>query len=463
MEALDLNADERILMNVFEQIDKESEENKMKNKYKKMSRFSRVAAAGIAIALVGTTTVVLAANLSKIRGDKEGQYASKVAVSVESEYSLPEEMYETEGTFTVIPDGMELYGNWKLHSSIEDNGTFITPVSMILDKEIEEDLVLPFSKETKELKINDHDALRVSCNDGRTIYFVMYPEVYRIVEFYVGPDVGEEVALKAMEGYELKLTDEKIDIEELDRLYTWSEYVEEQNQIVSGEGDLVDVVEAPSASINEDKVLNIGDEIEYGCDEYKGISAKVTDVSFYDDLSAIEEESEMPSDWKDAVGEDGKFKKNVIEYIKSGDGINSLDEVIGTKEVNRKLVYATIEFTNNSDKTIEDVYYFISLKSIIEKDNGYELKYYYDRSSEFPEEADACRNSDGSFLDIYEMLYHDCERTNYKNYINFIEPGETVQLHVAYMVNEDVLPTLALHIDDCTEENNDRVVDIRQK
>lgn len=61
------------------------------------------------------------------------------------------------------------------------------------------------------------------------------------------------------------------------------------------------------------------------------------------------------------------------------------------------------------------------------------------------------------------MLYHDCDRANYKNYISYIDPGETVQLHVAYMVNEDVLPTLALHIDDCTEENNDRVVDIRQK
>lgn len=59
------------------------------------------------------------------------------------------------------------------------------------------------------------------------------------------------------------------------------------------------------------------------------IQATVDSVQIADDLQLLN--GQIPEGWEDAVGEDGKLKENTISYIREGDGVDSLDEVVKTK------------------------------------------------------------------------------------------------------------------------------------
>ena len=65
--------------------------------------------------------------------------------------------------------------------------------------------------------------------------------------------------------------------------------------------------------------------------ESQNLRIKVTDVKVTDDV-AILDPVFMDRDMLD-VDENGKLLPDTISYIKAGDGINTLDEVISSREV----------------------------------------------------------------------------------------------------------------------------------
>lgn len=81
---------------------------------------------------------------------------------------------------------------------------------------------------------------------------------------------------------------------------------------------------------------------------------------------------------KDAVGEDGKLMKNQLSYIKKGDGVNTLDEVVGIEEVSQKLVLVTTTYTNNGDQELHNVLYQGNLLLLKEQGSEYRIYTYYD-------------------------------------------------------------------------------------
>ena len=52
--------------------------------------------------------------------------------------------------------------------------------------------------------------------------------------------------------------------------------------------------------------------------------------------------ADLPEEWENVINSNGKLVKNKVSYIKFGDGVNSIDRVIKTENVNQKLVYATV-------------------------------------------------------------------------------------------------------------------------
>ena len=74
------------------------------------------------------------------------------------------------------------------------------------------------------------------------------------------------------------------------------------------------------------------------------ISVCVDSVQIKDDLQLFNQNN-MPKEWIGAVGADGKLVKNNLSYIKAGNGIDSVDEIVKTKSVNQKLVYTTVTYT----------------------------------------------------------------------------------------------------------------------
>lgn len=57
------------------------------------------------------------------------------------------------------------------------------------------------------------------------------------------------------------------------------------------------------------------------------ISACVDSVQVADDLQLLDQ-NRIPEEWKTTVGADGKIINNTLSYIKSGDGVNTLDKIL---------------------------------------------------------------------------------------------------------------------------------------
>ena len=107
--------------------------------------------------------------------------------------------------------------------------------------------------------------------------------------------------------------------------------------------------------------------------EIKGITACVKEVWVEDDLSLIEDPS-VTTGWEDAVGADGTLIPNEISYIKNGNGVDSLDEVVDSETVEQKLVYVTVEFTNTGDTDQKNVTYGCLINGIVEQNGQFLYK-----------------------------------------------------------------------------------------
>ena len=103
---------------------------------------------------------------------------------------------------------------------------------------------------------------------------------------------------------------------------TWSdivspEEVQGDEAVTSISADRLPVAEVGEkvdlTASGEDKDGNYADNIP--------IQATVDSVQITDDLQLLN--GQIPEEWEDAVGEDGKLKENTISYIREGDGVNT--------------------------------------------------------------------------------------------------------------------------------------------
>lgn len=164
-----------------------------------------------------------------------------------------------------------------------------------------------------------------------------------------------------------------------------------------------------------------------------------------DDLSLLGDSEYIDSRWLDAVGEDGALVPNEIFYIKRGDGIDAMDQVVKTEKVAQKLVYATVEYRNSGDTILKDILLNGALLPICQDEKGYAI---YDRITQ-EENAPWDKIENTEVARLGEMGFWDCHGEgdgNGENYIDKLEPGETATVHMAWVVNEDELPYLYLGV-----------------
>ena len=287
------------------------------------------------------------------------------------------------------------------------------------------------------------------------------------MQMYIGHDVTKEDACKVADGIIIAPAEELADGTVISP-YNWSDY---EDAKAEGTGDSSEDEELKTtATAEEMKHLHkIGEEFAVTGDadgESQNLQIKVTDVKVMDDV-AILDPAFMDREML-AVDENGKLLPDTVSYIRSGDGVNTLDEVISSREVPRKLVYVTLEYTNTGKTELKDVLFFDSVMKIREKDGVYEIC-----GGEQPREGDAWDTvqADSSSLDHgEEMAYYDVTGTERENnYFESIKAGETKTLHVGFVVDEDALPYLYLNTGTYgstymfTEEDLEQgLVDIRQ-
>lgn len=280
--------------------------------------------------------------------------------------------------------------------------------------------------------------------------YAAFTDVHYVMEMYAASDVSKEEAVKIAESIRLLPTDGAGD-ENLIRGWNWSEYLagtEESRQKEDGMQP-EETTERTVVSREEMKHTHaIGESFSVEnqqTEETTGLLAKVVRVQVTDDIRLLDAAGD-DEDFKAETDDNGKIKPAVIQYIKNGNS-DTLSEVITSREVPQKLVYVTVDYTNTGDRELNDVLFWGSLERIYEKDG--QMRMVSGGNYEEISDTDAWNQVVNRGMSRrFEMQYYDVhggERNN--NYIPSIRPGETVTVHMGWIVTQEELANLYVNLD----------------
>lgn len=407
-------------------------------------------AAAVAVGLLATSTVAYAGvKLYHIFLEKQGNYGVITGINTDDsngKIDLPEKIHDIDITAGYTPEGMEWIDEWHLeYPEYGRTGGFNFSAVLLdeddLDKVMQDKDVVDCEKRT----FGDYEGIYLKYNDlaedgsfSQRIY-LFCPDLYRVITVYIGDDIAKEDAVKVAEN--LVITENNTMIETAD-MYTWSELVSPEE---SPEEMLVSIEEdkLPVYRIGEAFDMTASGEDSYG--NYMGdnrISVCVDSVQVADDLQLLDQDK-IPEEWRNVVGEDGKIVNNTLAYLKSGDGVNTVDEIVKTGSIKQKLVYASVTYTNKTDKEINHMLYMGTLLLLNREDGMYQI---YDPKEQAGDGYD--RIAWEGAAKTGEMTYSSVtdDYGNGRNYIPTLKPGESIQVNMAWLVNENDLDYMYLNL-----------------
>ncbi len=426
-------------------------EKQVKTEQPKFGRNKRTAgrtiAASLAAVLLCGTTVFAGVGIYTMQQEKVGKHG----VNVKIEKDETQEQIETTAVVSIpnvkmevgyIPEGMVRteQGKYSYENALQKGGVSMTFFRMDTGDDKfslqHEDVLL-----SEEFSAGGHEGVYLEypklSEDEITFnqrIYLAFTDVHYVMEMYVASDVTKEEALKIAENVKLIPTEDTKD-EEFVVAENWSEYQESLNASLVEEGYVVKTSATKEEMKNTHK---IGDS--FALDD-QGLTAKVADVKVLDDFSALDA-SFVDEDLNHELDENGKLRPAVIQYLKDGD-LDSLSQEVKSREAAQKLVYATVEYTNTSTEEMSDVLFFGEMIPMSEADGQMQIQL-----EEKPAEGDEWEHAVNHGLShSWEMLYYDVhggERGN--NYIPSIQPGETVTVHMAWVVKEEDLGKLYLSL-----------------
>lgn len=403
------------------EVAKQLADNKVSNlRRRKRWTAPKVAAVAAACALAVSTAVYAGVNLYHWFLEKQGSYGVSVKIDAGDavkKTALPDEVPEVDLSAKYVPEGMSWIDEYHLQYPEHDMTGGFSFSFVLLDKNdlgqvVQDQNVI----DSEERTFGKYQGIYLKYNSitesgalNQRIYLVC-PDLYRVLMIYIGDDVSKDEAIKVAEN------------------------------LVIGEN-------------------TNGEYLE------KTISAKVDSVQISDDLQLLDQDK-IPQEWEEAIDADGKLSTNTLNYVKSGDGIDSLDEIVKSEEVNQKLVYVTVTYTNHSNEEIDHMLYLGALLTLTKENGKVQL---YIPTEQAGDGYDYINWT--GVAKTGEMVYYSVSENygNGGNYISSIKPGESVQLNMAWIVNESDLKNLYLNVtgDGASYEFSEYIlkkglVDIRQ-
>ena len=426
-----------------------------------------IAAAIAAVMLLGTTA--FAGIAYKMHSEPVGKYAAEIKIEEMNQVGTeenssatgqPQEVIDIKNVrmeVSYLPEGLVETedGKYSYAHALHKGGVSITFYKMDTG-DAQFDMLTTNVKETEEIKVGGYDGIYCELygGDDEDISFnqrvyVAYTDVHYVMEMYAASDVTKEDALKIAEGVHLQpVSDENT--QDIVHAYNWSSYIKSRSE---------EAVEwNPSVTVPKSAMKNthaVGEaftaaNVESPEDDWLGLGSveiKVTDVQVSDkidllDLSVMDADSR--AELQKEVNPAGELLPVKINYIKYGNGIDTLNEVVDSREVPQKLVYVTVEYTNTSAEKLNEILFFGNLMKIVEE-NG-QMKMYTGKASDKSTAWDDAVPA--GIAHNREMWYYDVhggERRN--NYITNLEAGETAAVHMAWLVPEEELGYLYLNLD----------------
>ena len=272
---------------------------------------------------------------------------------------------------------------------------------------------------------------------GAKKIYMIYAEHNYLLEMFIFPDVTKEEAFQIAEGVSITPTEETSG-ENVMQVCSWNDM---ENEAGQGEPETDESETLMTFPKEEMKNIHlIGGEIsldQNGIEATPGLTAIVSDVTISDNISSLSENM-LEDDTKAAFDTDGNLLPMKVEYLKSGDGINTVDEVVETKEIPMKIVSVTVDYKNNGKTALSNVMFNGGIAFLAEYGENMQFDAYM---NEKPGTGDIwdCVNEEsiGFSQEVYLSDVHGGERHN--NYINTINPGETATVRMAFKVPEEKL------------------------
>lgn len=418
-------------------------------KRKVLWNMGRVAVAALFCILATSTVAYAGTRLYHIYIEKQGKYGLSAKIEaneVGSNRNLPEEVHDISISAGYIPNGMVWTDVGVKLSNVDtpDQGG-ISIETVLMDQNdlgtvMNEKGVVECEKRT----FGAYDGVYLKYFEIKEDYlfnqriYMLCPENYRVIIIYIGDDVSKEDAVKFAENLVITQKEEMI---QTAGLYTWSD-------LANPEVDAYSPVTEANIPIHE-----IGDifylPVASGEDEdgnyilTDGITVCVDEVQITDDLQPLKGKN-IPEEWDNVIGSDGKLVPNHLSFVKSGDGVETIDQVVKEETVNQKLVYVTVTYTNTSSEEINHVLYLGSLMTLLQKDDGKHMVYV--PGEEAGEGYDYFYGD--SVAKTFAMTYSSVSEDygDGGNYIKNLKPGESIQINMAWIVNETDLNHLYLNL-----------------
>ena len=452
------------------------EENAKIIKYrrKKKDIVRRILVASMVTALALATTVG-AGVVYQMHNEKVGKYGVKTKLegqqTAETE-NLGAKTDYVELTTSYLPDGMVQTEEGKY--SFEDNymeGGISMVVYRLPQNEKVDDLLSTDVAESEELEVGGRPAIYLEkVSSAAKKLYVIYAEHGYMLEMFAFPDVTKDEMIRIAEGLTVVPT-EKTEGNCVMQLCDWNQTEEAEEK-----GEPVDSDSDREFSFDKTKMENthaIGESINMehaGIDNMPGLTATVTSVELSDN-SSILADGMLDADAMKAFDADGNLLPMKLEYKKSGDGINTTDEVVKTETLPQKIVYATVKYENNGTETLHDIMYNGGIAFLEEKGSQMQFADYFLLSDE-EKSSIGCDYREleriGFSQEVYLSDVTGGERNN--NYINELKPGESVTVHFAFKIPEEKLGEMYLTLSNTGgvysyDETSLAVgyVDIRQK
>ncbi len=425
------------------------------------------AAAVALICLLSTGTVFAATKLIHLNAERKSAYSVEVQMTKEDPSETVDNPPGEDGAKTVltgipklnvsfgyIPEGMKPSGKGE-HYYICEEGDF-GYYTDLLAADTEGGWTESFVTNAEELSLNGHEALLVETEeslheDWKQMYlYISCPEYDQIVSIWGWGHCSRDDIVKIGEGLTLTDTGETIPIEEA---ATWSNYVAYKSGAFND--DLKNLTEYEARTEVSDAEMGslhrVGDSftadvarLENGmiAVDKNPVEVSVTDVKTAEDLSLLKADR-IPEQWLE-LETDGGLKTDLV-FMKTGDGEESLNEVIEKETRDLTLVYVTVQYTNTGNGDLEDVFYMGSLLALDHEDGVWRIAPYVPEGSEAGENIHAYYEN--ALVGPNEMFYYDVtggEGSN--NYIPSLKAGKTQEVHMAWVVDSKMLDKLYLNL-----------------
>lgn len=422
------------------------EEKTVKNK----SRVLRTVIACALVAAIGTAGVITARAVYYMNVNKDGNYGisfemepmssvketdDTTMLALEANSSAPEYVKMQIG---YLPEGVtEDQGKYSLNGAHEEK-CFTFVVERIAEKTNISDINII---DYEQLEINGNPAVlaNVAVEPFSKRFYIYFKDYAAFVQCYVTDDVSDEEIKKVMENISFTegTSDDSVGgaLSEAKEPLTNKLYEEIANMVDAWNNSENTEVFAP---------VELGQKISYELteddefyDELGYIDYSVDKIEVLDNIGDLDysrfEQSVSLDEYAD---ENGNLLPYTRETIKYGDGVNDINEVVATDTVNRRLIYTTVTFSNNSDT--DKIYYLFRFGIERLRDNNGAL------TNQFDEPIPELLNmGEISYIDNNNI---DTEGYNAGYYQITIPANSSETVHLGFWADEDVLDELYLEL-----------------